>query len=336
MPVKVDFLSVVGEQTTPVNALCLSPSGSVLVVSDDETATLWRRLESGHYSRAWAFPSPFLCTGFSRDGELIAAGVRGVATIWTPQGELVRELGGFDGFVTTIAFVGDHILVTGDSVGQLRLYSTAGWEQVGSWDCATDAGEPISREQRVDAVAVSGDGRQIVVLCGGTSGAQVWSYVSNKRALSFKTRLMPAAPVSTVAFSPLGKVLAVARFGQVDGIHLFDADTLHSAGVMYLPQEEPMSLAFSPNGHYLAVIGGDGNVLIYHIPSQRLALSFAAHPGERDADIRDEYATGYNSIAWSPSGDALVTWGYSSRPDREPASDGETRGAVIKLWRVSP
>ena len=85
----------------------------------------------------------------------------------------------------------------------------------------------------------------------------------------------PAMPVSRVACSPDGSVLAVAQGQQV---HLFAADTL--APLVSFPthiEQKVDALAFSPDARWLAAGGLAGQVRVWDVAQRCLEASFTPH-----------------------------------------------------------
>jgi len=120
-----------------------------------------------------------------------------------------------------------------------------------------------------------------------------------------------APPVITaLAFSPDGKLLAVAGFHEV---LLYSADGSKLLARLIGLSERVQSLAFSPNGKRLAVSGGApgrfGEVQIWDVETQKLKLSV---PVTFDT---------INGVSWSPDG-SKVAFGCTDNTVRaiDPAS----------------
>ena len=103
--------------------------------------------------------------------------------------------------------------------------------------------------------------------------------------------------VTSLDFSPDGKLLAVAGFHEV---LLYEAQTAKLAGRLIGLSERVQSLRFSPDGQWLAVAGGDparlGEVQVWDVEKRKLTVS---------API--SYDTLYG-VSWSPDG-KLIAFG---------------------------
>ncbi|HET6572259.1 MAG TPA: c-type cytochrome domain-containing protein [Fimbriiglobus sp.] len=105
-----------------------------------------------------------------------------------------------------------------------------------------------------------------------------------------------APPVVTaVAFSPDGKLLAVAGYHE---ILLHDTDHPGRPARLVGMSERVQSIAFSPNGKYLAAAAGDpgrfGEVQVWDVAKRELKLSAPV-----------TYDTVYG-VSWSPDGTAIA------------------------------
>lgn len=117
------------------------------------------------------------------------------------------------------------------------------------------------------------------------------------------------SPVSSVKFSPDGKLLAVGGYQEV---RLVDVATDKPVATLSGHADYVRSLAFSPDGKMLAAAGGPpqrgGEIKIWDVNSHRLLKTLTGH---KDCIY---------SVAWSPDGKLLASGSY----DR-----------MVKLWNVS-
>lgn len=117
------------------------------------------------------------------------------------------------------------------------------------------------------------------------------------------------SPVSSVKFSPDGKVLAVGGFQRV---RLVDTSSGKVLAELTGHADAVRSLAFSPDGTLLAAAGGfpqrQGEIKIWDLPSHELIRMLKGH-----TDC-------IYSIAWSPDGKLIASASYDK---------------MVKLWDVA-
>jgi WD40 repeat protein len=109
--------------------------------------------------------------------------------------------------------------------------------------------------------------------------------------------------ISSVIFSPDGKTLASACFnGHVTLWNVVNSELRDHLSIEQEPFLQWDSLAFSPDGHTLAIGGGQyhqaGEVLLWDIESKRIRATLKGHTNQ----IRD--------IAFSPDGQHIATVNY--------------------------
>jgi WD40 repeat protein len=164
-------------------------------------------------------------------------------------------------------------------------------------------------------LAASADKRFLATATG--SAAQVWD-------LSSQTVCLTLPRARSVAFSPDGKVLAVAA----EQVRLLDMDTLQARKTLKDTGEGVTALAFSPDGSVLATGDFNGALRTWETASGELRGSVTAH------------AHKVHTVAFLPDGKALISWGgpynrenLSSHKGDLSAKDGE---ATLKLWNLAP
>jgi WD40 repeat protein len=126
-----------------------------------------------------------------------------------------------------------------------------------------------------------------------------------------KPRGPTAAAVAALAYRPDGKLLAAGGYKDVT---LIDVDSHEVTGKLPGQAGEVTALAFSQDGHWLAVASGlparSGEVRLYAVPADGL-------PGGRPAHVLAGHKDLLLGVAFRPDGKVLATCGY----DR-----------LIKLW----
>ena len=276
-----------------------SPDGETLyTVSHDGTAIAWDLMGDRRLGRSFTFTHDrfFSKTGFdghpgrlSPDGRLIAVGLKeqGVA-LWdvrelTPVGAPLLDTGGevkslaFSPDGKTIAAVADTMLTIWDVGSRSRLHERY-------------AGHPAL----VLAVGFSPDGATLAT-ASSDLGLQLWDAATGD-TLDHREF---AGRASDVAFSADGAMIASIRdregvaevWDTVTGtsIATFDGST---------PGNENLSVALSPDGHFLAV-GGFGRVVrLWSVPSGKLVHEL------------DQGGNGAFTLEFAPDGRTLAISGF--------------------------
>lgn len=207
----------------------------------------------------------------------------------------------------------------------------------------------MEHEKRVLAVAISPDGK---LLASGSADTTVNIYnfqEDRKPILNLKGHKMD---ITSVAFSPDGKMLASASDDR--NVKLWDVQTgnqianfehkISTGNSDEYSDVSAKSVAFSPDGKYLASGGSDGNVILWDVESKQLVryfndyywiwtIAFApdgktlASSGEGSAILiwnvengkqmkkiaEDDYQDAIYSIAYSPDGNTIVSGGRTGR-----------------------
>jgi RNA polymerase sigma factor (sigma-70 family) len=141
------------------------------------------------------------------------------------------------------------------------IIAVIGGRQVQSWDA--ESGKPHARRElpfQLSQFFLSNDGR---LLAGQEQGFDspiiIWDLAANKRR--HQLRLPQRTGIYRAQLSPDGKTLAVSVTpgGQKPGVHLWDLASGERRELSG-PTREPESLAFSPDGKFLAAT--DGHSLI--------------------------------------------------------------------------
>ena len=124
-----------------------------------------------------------------------------------------------------------------------------------------------------------------------------------------KTQAVEVSPVSSVKFSPDGKLLAVGGYKEV---RLIDSGSGKVDATLSGHADYVRSIAFSPDGKLLAAAGGPpqrwGEIKIWDVHSHELIKTMQGH---KDCIY---------SVAWSPDGKLIASGSYDK---------------MVKLWDVA-
>lgn len=230
---------------------------------------------------------------FSPDGQFLAFGTREktVCLYQVADGTILRILRGHRNIVTSVGFSPDgKLLASGADDGSVRL-----WQVADGMALRTLEG----RAGSVTSVAFSPDGE---MLASGDAHVQLWRVADGVPLRTL--RGSGATQVTSVAFSPDGETLASCAEDKT--VHLWriaDGVLLRTIkGHAFWVK----SVAFSPNGQYLAFADGR-TVRIWRFTDGTVLHSLEGHIG------------GVTGVAFSPDGEMLV----SCAEDK-----------TVRLWRV--
>lgn len=203
-----------------------SPDGTTIASGGtDGTIILWDVATRARRGQPLIGPPDHEVTSltFSHDGKTLASsGTDGLVFLWniagpTPSGEPLA----------TRPFSVGGVAFSSDSK---TLVSAAGDGQVVFWDVASRArlGEPLRVDRRLSEVALSPDGSKLAVggggLFGGTGDGALVLLDVDARSVIGEPLPGLSASVTTLAFSPDGKLLASGDFSGATILWSIDAD----------------------------------------------------------------------------------------------------------------
>jgi WD40 repeat protein len=212
---------------------------------------------------------------FSADGSTLAsAHSDGTVRLWDVATRASREqpLGAA---VSSVAGLSDVYALAFSPNGRLLASSGGGGVKVWSMAGRSPLGEPMGRHDRkAYGLAVSRDGR-IAATGGDDPDTQVrlWDLVSRRQLRALSTP--GGAVVPAVAFSPDGTVLIAGVDGKAaaaNGIVLWRASSPESIGeaaprfVKNPDGRAVVSVAFSPDGRWLASTDGGPAIQLWSLP----------------------------------------------------------------------
>jgi WD40 repeat protein len=167
-----------------------------------------------------------------------------------------------------------------------------------------------------DPQVLSPDGR--ILAFSDSSKVELWQVNSNDAPLALANSDM-RAPVSVIAFSPDGKLLAVGD--EIGTVRIWDAVKRQELTTFMGHKDSVTTLAFSPDSRALASGGGarDGAVKLYGMTTMRELLTLTHEPSptsETHAGQGSEDAI--LQLFFSSDGRALIT---------------QSNNFILRIWR---
>lgn len=296
----------------PVTALAWSPNGATLATSSDNIAADNTVDPTVRLWRPWGDPVTTLrghtdsvtSLGWSPDGTILATGSRDhTVRLWSAQGDVLTTLGADFGQVVSLAWSPDGALLAVGSIAP--------------WEPQFDRMSGVVRLIRQDGTLVEmlrtdqGGGKWLNLgwapdgetLAAGAWGFRLWRRDGTLVA-AIEREEPGGAPATAMAWSSDGRLLAI---GDENGIVSLYAPT--GQLLARISGNSPIqSLAFSPGGQTLAVMGG----FFVWLVDTRV-------PGAQPTVVHVNRGSGGSNIAWSPDGGRLA---------------GQAPDQVLRVWRA--
>ncbi|GAA0971904.1 hypothetical protein GCM10009555_024050 [Acrocarpospora macrocephala] len=289
--------------TNEVRAVAFSPDGKTLATTAfDSTARLWDVPAQRPIGEPLTHPGSVSSVAFSPDGTTLLTGsFDGTARFWDVETRqsIGTPLTGHTDLIDAVAFSPDGTTVATAGDTTARLWTVAAHRPTGEL-----------RHERISDAAFSPDGRTIAT--GGGTTARLWGAAT-------RAPLAHTGEVGGVAFSPDGKILAVASDRNVSA-RLWDVATGNPIG----PAREGLigvigTVSFSPDAAMVAT-AGLGPVRLWTVPGGE-----PIGPALQDGGVL--------GAAFSPAGKILATansdktvrlWDVTTRQEVCPPLRGHT------------
>lgn len=282
----------------PIVSLAVSPDGKIIASgSPFECIRLWDSA-SGKLLQCLADMQGGISLCFSPDGKMLASGsMNGLVRFWdVATGKEIRKLEGYKGWVNMLAYSPD---------GKMLAMAGADARTLHLWEVQT--GKDLRYAQghlgQVHALAFSGDGRYLASASSDRADEdktiRLWDTVSGKELFGFGE---PHNKLLCLAFSPDGTKLVFAT-EQEPLPRLVPVKT--GKTIEYFQPEAKkkttdydfriMTVAFSPDGRFLAGGTTDGQILLWETATGKYLRSWRGH------------LTLITSVAFSPDGQQLLS-----------------------------
>ncbi|MEU8273200.1 WD40 repeat domain-containing serine/threonine-protein kinase [Microbispora bryophytorum] len=243
-----------------------TPAGALAFASDGRTLASVPYASVPHASIPHASVSH---ASVFRPDEARGPGDAATVSLWSvPDGRPLRRIPIARAASVGGLAAGGHVLAAAPVAGD--------YEPVRVWDLSSGVEVPVPRRTGWDVMAVSPDGRVLVV--GGRDATLIDLVAGTSTGRPFGPVL---DGVRSIAFSPDGS--AVATGFHEAGVGLWDARTLRRAGTLAPEKgrfDDVVALAYSPDGRLIATGGTSGEVRLWDAAARSpLGLPYAVHAG---------------------------------------------------------
>jgi eukaryotic-like serine/threonine-protein kinase len=298
-------------QEEPSEALACSPDGTLLAVGTAKGIRLWDVASGKPHGTLLEFPQGLAVLAFRRDGKYLAAmSGEGVVQMWDPATGKLHDPP-FKGGGAQAAFFDLQISTDGKLVATRCTFGVLLWRAdtgqalppsarqitcamspdgkvlVGGGEGAEGLSvqDPLTRRTVVRLPGArfsllpaefSPDGK-LVAVPNEDQTVQLWDVTTGKR---HGPRLVTRQPIQRVVFAPDGKLLVTVAAGG--DLRLWDIASGQQLGPAWgfagglRPEQDlreiPLHVAFSPDGRWLATLGGDRHLRLWPAPRSALPL----------------------------------------------------------------
>jgi WD40 repeat protein len=265
-----------------VSAVLFTPDGKTLLSASTDNNRAFQVFQvhvtdvgSGQELRSLKMPEPngLACMVLSPDGKILVTNtVFGPIVAWdlATGGEIWRVAN--NDWRKCMALSPDgRTLATGSTKGDIALLDVQTGEAVREAEPFFGRGVDIFCD--VLSLAFSPDGRILVSTSECSGDSSYWDVATGERVQPLGVCTCFLAPI---AFSGDGQTLAC---GSRHTIHLFDPVTREELERFEAHESWIRSVAFSPDGRYLASAGQDHTIRIWNLATMQVLHPFAREPG---------------------------------------------------------
>lgn len=279
-----------------VTSVAWSPDGKRLATSSaDETARVWAADDGKQLLILSGHKDGVSSVAWSPDSKRIATGSwDSTCKVWdAATGKELLTLTGSQSGLSSVTWSPDgKRLATGGKDKKVRIWSPENGEELLTLD----------QSDAIESLAWSPDGRRLAT-GSADSKITIWDIDTGKESMTMRS---PNREVNSVVWSPDGTRLASDGIALAWSVEVWNAST--GKRLLALSSPTPvLSVAWSPNGSYLATGRNDETVRIFGAETGHELLVLRGHTGS------------VSSVAWSPNSQQVVS-----------GSDDNT----IKVWDI--